>query len=74
MKTNDILLEKTQEIWDNGEFIETKRLRDMDISLYIFQKEYFLIWYENNDLRRTEKINKTTAKILFPENKEILFL
>lgn len=65
LQTENFLL--TLEIWDNGDYIATHSLENLDVSLYFYSSDYFLISYRSMDILNVEKISRETAKKLYPE-------
>jgi hypothetical protein len=67
-------LEFTLDIWEGGEFLDTITLNKKEASLYIFERRFYLIWYDGTEIDRVEEVTKTTALALFPKITVLPFL
>ncbi len=65
--SNDLIRLATL-LWDDGIFLSTRELDDKNISLYIYNDEYYFIWYScANELESIEKTDGEKARLVFGE-------
>jgi hypothetical protein len=60
MQTKESESRLSNMLWSRAKFITSKEYSGKRVSLYLMNKEYYTIWYSQNDFENVDKVEQVT--------------